>query len=256
MKVLKKKILLTLSLPVDFFKKGESSIYQPYRFLYFLLPNFRRGSIRDAVGQLNRSGELDKIVRNNVPYFRLTGAGRERLFSFFPISLGQSRVWDRRWRIVIGTPRKVRRKLRELGFRKLARGVYITPMPVSGQLRSFLLQENLLGEVTVIESRRFLAGDDKNLAKKIWELEELVKEYGDFIKKCKSLLKKMKSEKRLKNRDKNEVVELFNSYFFLLSSDPGLPKKVLPSDWPADLARETFLSIFERLRDEELLDTI
>lgn len=244
MKVFKRKILLGLSLPVDFFQQREGFEYSPYSFLYSLLKDYRQGSIRDAIAQLSRSGEVDKIIRNNVPYFRLTSMGRERLLSFFPISLGQKRVWDHRWRIVVGSSRKIRLKLRELGFKKLARGVYLTPMPISEPLRAFLLAENLLGKVTVIESRRLLAGDDKNLAKEIWQLEKLVKKYHFFIKECKSLLKKVRNKKRLEVQEKNEVVKLFNDYFFLLSTDPGLPKRVLSSDWPADAARETFLQIF------------
>lgn len=256
MKILKRKLLLSLSIPVDFFKTGEGFSYKPYKFLYFLLQNFCRGSIRDAIGQFIKSGEADKIVRNNVPFFRLTGAGRERLLSFFPIFTGQSQVWDKKWRIVIGAPRSLRLKLKEDGLKKFTRGVLITPLPVSDKIKNCLLEENLLGKVTVIESRKILSGDDKNLAKEVWELEKLVKEYLDFIKQCKSLLKKINVEKRLIEQDRRMVVDLFSSYFFLLSKDPGLPRKVLPDDWPGDFARKTFLNIFERLENGKLLDTI
>ena len=236
--------MLALSLPVDFFKKGEGFIYQPYNFLYFLL-RFRPGSIRDAIGQLIKLEEVGKIIRNNVLYFRLTGAGRERLLSFFPISLGQSRVWDGKWKIVIGAPRILKPKLAGLGFKKLTKGVYMTPMPVSRQVKNCLLEKNLLGKVIVIESRRILAGDNRNLAQKLWKLENLAKEYRSFISQCRRLLKKMKGQKGLKDRYKIKVVELFDAYFLLLSEDPGLPKRVLIDDWPADFAREIFLKIFE-----------
>jgi len=253
MKVLKKKILLALSLPMDIFKKTKGFYYKPYRYIYFLLFNFRRGSIRDAMGQLTKSGEVDKIIRDNLPYFRLTGAGKERLLSFFPISLGQSQVWDEKWRVVVGAPRKLRLKLIKIGFQKLSQGAFITPLSISEKLKNYLLEEKLLGKVTVIESRRFLGNDDKSLAKENWQLEKLVKEYNDFIKKCRSLLKEMNDKKRLMNQDEEMVVELFNSYFSLLSNDPGLPKKVLPDDWPGDFAREVFLKIFEQLENKNWL---
>lgn len=256
MKILKRKLLLSLSIPIDFFKTGEGYQYKPYKFLYFLLQSFRLGSVRDAIGQLIKSGEADKIVRNNVPFFRLTGAGRERLLSFFPIFTGQSRVWDKKWRIVIGAPRSLRLKLKDVGLKKLSSGVFITPLPVSDKIKNCLLEENLLGKVTVIESRKILSGDDKNLAKEIWKLERSVKEYLDFIKQCRSLLRKINVEKRLIRQDRKMVVDLFNSYFSLLSNDPGLPKKVLPDDWPGDFARNFFLNIFERLENEKLLDAI
>lgn len=257
MRALKRKILFTLTLPVDFFKISEGFLYRPYHFIYHFLPSFQRGSIRDAIGQLVKSQDVDKIVRNHVPNFRLTGMGRERLLSFFPISFGQSRVWDRRWRLAIIKEklrgRRLRRKLRGWGFKKLARGVYLTPMPVSEKLKNYLLEEKLLGKVTVVESRRLLGGDDKNLAKNIWQLEELVGKYHDFINQCQKLLKRTMEKKRLVNREKIEVVKLLDDYFFLLSDDPGLPKKVLPVDWPADFAREIFLKIFQQLEKEKRL---
>jgi len=255
MRILKKKILLALSLPVDFFKGKESFSYYPYSFLYFLI-KFKKGSVRDAIGQLVKSGEVDKIIRNNMSYFRLTGVGRERLLSLFPISVGQGQVWDQRWRIIIKNVKcqMSNVKLKEFGFKKLARGVYITPMPISEELKSYLLEENLLGGVVIVESRGLLTIDNKDLAKKIWNLEELAKRYNDFIKQCKRLLKRVVTKKRLKDREENEVVKLFDSYFFLLFGDPGLPKKVLLDDWPADFAREIFLDFFEQLRGGKLLD--
>ena len=248
MKILKRKILLALSLPVDFFKRKEGFSYQPYSYFYFLL-QFKQSSIRTAIGQLVKSGEIDKISRNNVPYFRLTGVGRARLLSFFPIALGQSRVWDGRWRIIVNVDRKIKEpKLREFGFKRLARGVFITPLPVSTQIKDFLLDKNLLGKVILLETRRFLAPDDEKIAKKHWQLEGLVIKYAIFVKQCRRLLKRINRQKRLENRDKKEVVDLFDAYFLLLSHDPGLPKKLLADDWPGDFARKVFLKIFDRLK--------
>lgn len=266
MRILKRKILLALSLPIDFFKSGRQLKYRPYNFLYFLLPGFRQGSIRDAIGQLVKSGEIDKIVRHHLPYFRLTGAGRERLLSFFPISLSQTRVWDGKWRIIIkndkcraagiASRQMPNAKLREFGFRKFSRGVYMTPMPVSEKLKSYFLREKLLGKVVVFESQVLLSGDDQGLAKKIWKLEELGEEYSNFIKRCQELLKKLETKKGLRDQTKNKVVNLFNLYFSLLSLDPGLPKRVLPSDWSGDFSRKTFLRLFQQLENEKTFDMI
>jgi len=255
MKVLKKKILLSLSLPIDFFKQKEGFVYRPYSFIYFLV-KFKHSSIRDAISQLVKSGEIDKIVKNGIAFFRLTGLGRERLLSFFPISLGQSRVWDRKWRLLIGNAKNLKPILNSFGFQKLTRGVYLTPMPVSEQLKSYLLEKRLISEAILIEAHRFLLTDDQKLAKKLWQLEELARKYRDFINKSRGVLKSLRTQKRLKNRDKNRVVDLFNAYFSLLSSDSGLPKKLLLPDWPADFAREIFLRIFVFLENEKLLDTI
>lgn len=287
MKTLKRKILLSLSLPIDFFQQSEGFAYLPYNFLYFLLADYHRGSIRDALNQLAESGEVDKIVRdqqslrgqgsfrdqqslrgqrpsrNQRPFFRLTGLGRQQLLGFFPIALGQKRVWDRRWRLVIinhqrppsqSQWRQALKKIKSLGFQQLTRGVYLTPLPVSQILQDFFLERNLLGKLFFIESRRFLAGDDQKLAKNVWKWEEIEKNYQSLIRESRRVLKKLKIDKELEDEAKKEIAELFDNYFFLLAADPGLPKRVLPTDWPGDLARESFLAIFQFLKDEKLVD--
>lgn len=245
MKILKKKILLGLSFPNDFIETGSGFEYKAYIFLYFLLPDFRQGSIRDAIGQLKNSGEVDKIVRNKTSYFRLTGAGRERLLSLFKVS---NRVWKGKWRVVIGVPGKLRLKIEKMGFKKFSQGVFISTNPKLEEVKKILLENNLLGKVAFFETKNLISIDNRSLAKRLWTLDEVGEEYRHFINQCKNLLNKINKHKRLENRDKTLVVDIFNNYFSLLSKDPGLPKRVLPNDWPADPARKSFLSIFEKFR--------
>lgn len=258
MKVLKRKILFTLASEVDFFIKSEGFEYKPYGFIYWRLGDYQKSSIRDAVLQLVESGEIDKITRNGTPLFRLTSQGRDRLLSFFPISIGQRKVWDRIWRIAIISSklkvqnskliRNLRRGLRKLGFKKLSRGVYLTPLPISAKLREFLLENNLTAQIAVIESRKLLVGDDKQLAKQIWQLDSLVESYSQFVNRVKNLLSFFKKQKGLSKKEKKQFSFILNILFSLLETDPGLPKKLLPDDWPADVAREQFLKLALKIK--------
>jgi DNA-binding transcriptional regulator PaaX len=248
MRLLKKKLLLALSLPGDFLETSNGFDYKPYKFFYFLLPSFCQGSIRGAIGQLKNSGEVDKIVRSRVPCFRLTAAGRERLLSLFPISEGFSRPWTGKWRVIIGVPNKLRSKIEKMGFSKFSPKVFIGTSSNLEEVKTLLLKNNLLGNVVFFETKNLVSFDNRSLAKKLWNLDEVSKKYHLFINQCKSLLKKIDKQKGLKNRDKGRVVEVFNMYFSLLLEDPGLPKRVLPDDWPADFARKKFLSIFDKLK--------
>jgi len=262
-KLLKRKILFTLALETDFFKISEGFNYYPYKFLYERLLNFKQSSIRDAVLQLVESGEIDKISRNKTVLFRLTSLGRNRLLSFFPISLGQKKVWDRIWKIVIIKTRslhktgslqdlrKLRTVLKKLSFRKLSRGVYLTPLSISAQLKNFLLEEKISVKIAVIESRRLLLGDDKQLAKQVWSLDKLLNEYQSLINQIRALLKGVKGQKRLTSKAKSQFNLILDFYFSLLERDPGLPKKLLPNDWPFDLAKETFLRLADRVKLKE-----
>ena len=282
MKLLKRKILFTLASEIDFFKINEGFEYYPYKFLYARLLNYKSSSIRDAVLQLAASGEIDKITRNKTVLFRLTAQGRSRLLYFFPISVGQKKVWDRIWRIAVikarktiklgkaragstsevtqsGSSeveqardfRKLRQTLRTLSFRKLSRGVYITPLPISAQLKNFLLEEKISVKIAVIESRRLLLGDDKQLAKQVWSLNSLLKEYQNLINQAIVLLKYIKGQKSLTSKAKKQFSLILDSYFSLLGKDPGLPVKLLPIDWPFDLVKETFLRLADRVKAKE-----
>lgn len=272
MKLLKRKILFSLASETDFFFKPEGFEYKAYGFLYWRLADYQPSSIRDAILQLVESGEVDKIIRNGLPLFRLTSKGRDRLLSFFTISTGQKKVWDRIWRIALVRSssrisskskkrkskkevkeklkelRKLRQGLRKLGFKKLSPGVYITPLPISEKLRDFLLKESFSAQVAVIESRKLLMADDEQLAKQIWSLNSLLEKYNQFIRRVNKLLKNLKTEKRLLKKEKKQFSLILSDFFSLLEADPGLPKKLLPDDWPLDLAKIRFLKLVERVK--------
>lgn len=287
MKLLKRLILFILASEVDFFLNSEGYNYKPYEYLYWRFKGkngqgYQQSSIRDACLQLTDTGEIDKITRNEVPLFRLTSKGRDRLLSFFTISIGQKKVWDRMWRIAVigseelggrsgirelgvrGGPRrrktedgrykertkdlrKLKIELKKMGFRKLSRGIYLTPLPISARLREFLLSSNFTAQVAVIESRRLLIGDDKQLAKQIWSLEKLILDYNVLSRLIVKLLTGFKKGKTLINKDKINIFLIYKLYFTLLSEDPGLPKKLLPNDWPLDLVKNQFLELTQRI---------
>lgn len=271
MKLLKRLILFTLASEIDFFNLKEGFAYQTYSYIYNRLINYQPSSIRDAVLKLVEAGEIDKITRNAAPFFRLTSRGRERLLSFFTISIGQKRVWDRIWRIALlhsekktdkkktkkqkaeeeKESRQLRRGLIKLGFKQLSRGIYVTPLPISAKLREFLLANDFLHKLTVIESRKLLVGDDEQLANHIWQLDSLIEFYNSFISRANQLLRVFKQQKGLLAKEKKTFSALLTFYFSLLKKDPGLPKKLLSADWPADLAKERFLKLGERVKELE-----
>lgn len=264
MKLLKRKILFVLASEFNFFKPTEIFNYYPYSFLYWRLNNYRPSSIRGAILELNRAGEVDKIIRNKTSLSRITSRGRDRLLSFFPISIGQKRVWDRRWRIAIVKARplhkalnsklvrKLRRGLKKLGFKKLSRGIYLTPLPVTRELKDFLFQANLTPQLSaVIESRNLVVGDNQRLARQIWPLDSLSQNYLQLITKMKRLLMILKKKKVLSNKEKTSFSLILNNFFSLLEADPGLPKKLLPADWPLNSAYERFLQLAERIKIKE-----
>jgi len=254
MKKLKQRILFCSAAETDFFKANLEFSYYPYSFFYWRLKQFKPSSLRDGVLQLVEANYLDKIIRNSTPLFRLTSRGRDQLLTFFPLSFGQKRVWDWIWRLALISSRQgkdnhlsqlrsLRKSLRELGFKKFSRGVYLTPLPVSKEVKQLAVDDLFKADIAVIESKKLLIGDSKQIAKKFWPVDQLVKDYLDLISKIKKMLKGLKKKKDLSNKEKNNFSLILNRLFTLLEKDPGLPKKVLPGDWPADQAKELFLKL-------------
>ena len=111
-----------------------------------------------------------------------------------------------------------------------------------------MLKNNLASQVTIIESRRLIMADDKQLAKQIWQLDSLVLDYQKLISNINKLLTKLAKQKSLSNKDKNSFALILDHYFSLLSQDPGLPKKLLPHDWPQNRAKESYLKLVEKIK--------
>lgn len=245
MRALKTKLLFSLASEYDFLKKTEGYEYKSYGFLYFRLSEFEPGSVRDAAVRLTKSGSLDKITRGNQSFFRLTALGRERLLGQLAVYRGQRKVWDRIWRIVIveglgEDSRQVGAKLQALGYKRVARGVYVTPFFVSKETKDLFLANKWQEKAQVIESRRLVLGDNLKMARTLWRLDKVGAKYDDFIKLSDRLLKVSRKNIMLLQQSKGGFKEVFDRYFYLLLQDPGLPKKLLPPDWQSEKARELF----------------
>lgn len=238
MKLLKKKLLFCLD------TVGEAD-YQSYEFLYLRLAEYELGSVRDAAGRLEKAGLIDKIVRNNQAYFRLTGLGREQLGKSLHPFGGQQSVWDRIWRLVIindaqGQSRVLETGLRSLGYKRVTRGVYVTPFKVSESTKQLFIDHKWQNMAQIIESRRLVLGDDQQWARRLWGLDQTSTAYYEFMNYAQRLLKMGRKNFSLLKQSKGGFKTSLDKYFNIIIADPGLPKKLLPPDWPADEARELF----------------
>jgi phenylacetic acid degradation operon negative regulatory protein len=241
MKLLKKKILFALN-------SEENLSYQSYSFLYLRLSEFEKGSIRDAVVRLERVGAVDKLERNGLARIRLTNLGKDILTEETGGRDSSNTSWDKRWRLVIldGTGKQHRAllsALRQLSYRRVARGAYVSPLPVSESTGKLFLQKKWTNLAQVIESRRLILGDDRQWARRLWNLDKLGSQYETFVTLANRLLKMSRKNNMLLKQSKGGFKEVFDRWFFLYSIDPRLPTQLLPPDWPAGKAKE----LFERL---------
>lgn len=223
--------------------------------LYGWVPaRYRRHNFSRVMARKLTTGDVDKVVKGDDVYLRLTSAGRERIVRDFPMFSLAVKPWDRRWRVVVfdiaeidkSTRDALRNKLRELGLGMLQESVWITPHDVSVDLREFLEHHELGDAAFVLEISKILSGDEESLVRKIWHLDELEDAYRDIIEDVTKLRNMYVIERGrvIKHTSKKigilagEARKIRRRYLEALLSDPCLPKELLPDDWPASKARQ------------------
>ncbi len=265
-------LLLGLAGAMDVFEDVKGAFGVMARgsdMLYGWVPKrYRKHNFSRVVARQLITGDIEKVVKGDLVYLRLTSTGREKIARDFPMFSLSQKPWDKKWRVVIfdisELNRRVRdglrHKLRELGFGMLQESVWITPHDVGMDLRETLEQYDLGDVAYVLEVGEVLAGNIDALVKKIWHLDNLENEYNDIINEA-AQLKNMyvvthdrvsqhtsgEKEKGQKKKMKNvigkkdaegKVREIRERYVAAVLSDPCLPNELLPKDWPGQNARK------------------
>jgi len=199
----------------------------------------KNATIQRGIERLLKTGDIEKIIdEKGRVCFKLSSCGTERFSRIFPLYKLSLKPWDQKWRIVSfdiveaqkGTRECLRRKLVSLGFGKLQESVYISPLDVLLDLREYLRNEKLYGQVLAFEAREIFGHDPKILANFVWKLDKLNDSYFKLL------------ENSSKENISKEAKEKFREeYFRILLEDPQLPSEFLPEHWMGETARRFFL---------------
>lgn len=243
------RILLGLSILGDIFEEIRDPlriVSASYKNLYGFVPKgYRRSSFEARLRRGFKTGLIEKIIKNEKPYFRLTNQGCKRLIRDFPLLALRKKKWDGKWRVVVfDIPEKERRlraylrqKLLELGFGMMQESVWISPLDVAEDLKEYLESRNLGDFVFILVARRLFAGNETKLAEKIWKLREINEEYGKILQEGERI-------RIVKGKEKESLIkQLKTHYSEILISDPCLPKELLPEDWQGEKARKVIKSL-------------
>lgn len=204
----------------------------------------KKQTFSSSISRLLKTGEIEKVIdKKGRPCFKLKPSGLEKIERIFPLFHLSSKPWDGKWRVVIfDISEKERRardylrdKLVSLGFGKLQKSIYISPLNVLADLKEWLKENGFFGNVLIFEAKEMSSLDPKDVADYVWHLEELNKEYRKVIDKAEEIQEeKNDSEKKRK---------LKNEFFDLLLRDPILPREFLSEDWLGEKARRLILSL-------------
>jgi DNA-binding transcriptional regulator PaaX len=244
MKFLKKYSLLSLALEADIFKTGEEYFYYPYPFLYSFLSAYQPSSVRSSLLQLTRANLVDKILRNNRAYFKLSSLGRDTLLHFFKYRPSFSKAWDGYWRVAFikgqtiskkgDSTRFIRGILKENNFRKLKKGVYLAPFndSIKSIRGEIIRKEHGFQQIYMFKSKNIHFIDTFHLIEKLYNLSTIAKGYNKLVIDCKRLLTGIGKKKLLTQQDKKAIFPILKKYFSLLEKDPFLPKTLISADFP------------------------
>lgn len=232
------KILFVLNFFGDFLEDERNPLglfSSSYRSVFSFTPNKKtRNHFQQALSRLIGGGLVERKRSAGQTFLRLTSAGRNKLFRNFPnLNRRGAKAWSGHWCLAsfdVAEPyRKIRNLLREIlkdfGFARLQESLYLCPFDIESELKSYLNGTKLDRFVRIFKALK--TGEDKEIAAKLWDLEEINEKY----------------QKVLRDFEVNGNKALLRERFLeVASSDPNLPLDLLPDDWVGAYVEKKALS--------------
>jgi phenylacetic acid degradation operon negative regulatory protein len=201
-------------------------------------------AVRTAVSRMVRQGWLVPAATELGPGYALTEQARERLdeaavriYRHQPLP-----DWDGRWSLALMSHshdrvrrERVQRALEYLGYRQLHPDNWIAPRH-SAELTRIAAVEGL----TVTHFRAEYDGDDAELVDALWRPAELGAAYCRWLTEAQQIV--AAEGDQLASDDGAFAVRsrLLHEWRKFLFADPGLPRRLLPAQWPGDAAAAYF----------------
>lgn len=204
--------------------KSSRSVYQAGRAAERALFDINYRTLKQA---LYRAREKGWIRPDDL---KITSEGRRRMEGILPKNEPWGK-WDGKWHIALfDIPEKQRQQrnmlrgfLKRLGFGKLFESTWISPIPLLGEVNQFVQTHRLDSYVILSISDKVGIQGSRDLAKRIWNLEEINNDYKNF----------------LHSNETSEQKRIFQ-YLSITQRDPRLPKELLPVDWKGRRAKEYY----------------
>jgi phenylacetic acid degradation operon negative regulatory protein len=224
-------------------------------------------AVRTAVSRMVRQGWLDPVALPAGPGYRLTARGRTRL------EQAASRIyrvgtpsWDGRWHLLVvehvpdrQARDRVRSGLAFLGYGQLADATWVAPW-ASPEVEPLLAADKVRAEAFTARHQPVASNGDAlhddamdgdgldgdGLVGRAWDLDALAQAYVDWLGTARTIVGDQDPpDDRSAFATRSELVHEWRKFLF---SDPGLPRELLPADWPGDRAAEFFTASAERMR--------
>lgn len=256
-------LLLGLTNVLDLFEEVRDPfgfVGKSYENMYGWIPRqYKRHNFNHLVWRSLKTGYIEKVIKDGVPYLRLTSIGKNKIERDFPFLGFQNKKWDKRWRVVVfdveetnkQTRERFRSKLKELGFGMLQESVFISPYDIAKDFTEFIDAQGLNESAYLLEASTIAVGDIKALVNRVWHLDKINDLYKRIIGKMKDNDLILDSDRLNKLNDEDDIKkvqdlirEIKKAYLEVMLEDPFLPKELLPLDWEGERARDLVKKLF------------
>ncbi|MET9463632.1 PaaX family transcriptional regulator C-terminal domain-containing protein [Streptomyces sp. NPDC006544] len=215
-------------------------------------------SVRSSVSRLKRRGFLlPARAGDGSAAYELSEEARQLLED------GDRRIYGARRRsqewllAVFSVPEQERAKrhllrsrLARLGFGTVAPGVWIAPAHLRGETRRTLDRLHLTAYVELFGGAHLGFAPTAEAVSRWWDLAALAKQHEEFLDLHEPALRALRTEPvPAPEAAYRGYLLALDSWRRLPYADPGLPRELLPADWPGDRAAAVFTELHDRLRD-------
>ena len=210
------------------------------------------GTTRVVMTRLRKEGWFETMkVGREVSYvlsrrgWDLLDEGRERIFRH------PHTDWNGQWSMVLvkfpesqrADREGTRKDLAWLGYGQLTPSTWMSPHDRLGAARSILADRPVLS-LDLLYCRSLGAEDDRSIAARCWNLDDLQQDYASFVKRF-SEIPPLTGITALEAR-----VRLTDEYRHFPFRDPDLPQELLPAGWVGQKAHYVFRDAHLRLAAE------
>ncbi|KAA2264045.1 PaaX family transcriptional regulator [Solihabitans fulvus] len=203
--------------------------------------DFAAPAVRTAVSRTVRQGWLRPVRLPDGPGYALTPRAERRLDEAAArIYRTRPSTWDGRWHVVVleelpgrDSRERLASSLQLLGYGSLGPVTWVAPRP-SPELADLLAAE----EVAASTFHGEHDGPDTALAAKAWDLATLGGDYAEFVTSWAPAVSAVDGSAPAEAFGASQ--RLLHSWRKFLFRDPGLPRQLLPEDWPGRAAAAFF----------------
>ncbi len=218
---------------------------------------------RSALLRMRRKELLEPQARHGVRGLRLTERALSALASTDQRIFGHpapARLSDGWVLVAFSVPEDeranrhlLRSRLAWLGFGNLSNGLWMAPHRMRRELEEAVIELGFERYVMIFEAGYYGFAELSSLVRETWDIDELGKQYAEFIGLCGPIVRRWDDVRRPTGRqafaDYTLTLYQWRKFPYL---DPGLPTDLLPTGWAGHEAATMFFELRSRLEGAAL----